>query len=122
VYPVTDLVALDEGTHRFEAHYTATLAGPRRTGNEADALRYRGRSPLTHAASLRRPVLILHGDADPVVPVAQSLEFAARARAAGAPAEVHVYAGEGHGFRQAETKRDELARTEAFLARVVPRA
>ena len=52
-YPVTDLATLDEHTHRFEAHYTATLAG------SSPEVHHR-RSPLTHAARLRRPAQVLN--------------------------------------------------------------
>ena len=45
----------------------------------------------------RTPILMLHGDADPVVPVEQSSMFADRVRTAGGDVELHVYDGEGHG-------------------------
>jgi len=110
VYPVTDLATLDAYTHRFEAHYTSTLVSPQE---------YADRSPLSHAHELARPVLVLHGDSDPVVPLTASAEFVRRAAAAGADATLHVYEGEGHGFRQPANQRDELERVEAFLRRCV---
>lgn len=114
-YPVSDLVALDETTHRFEAHYTATLAGPRH-GNEHV---YRDRSPLTRAAEIARPLLVFHGDQDPVVGVEQSRALVARVVAAGGDAELVEFAGEGHGFRTPTNQVEEYRRTAAFLARVV---
>jgi dipeptidyl aminopeptidase/acylaminoacyl peptidase len=122
VYPVTDAAALDDTTHRFEAHYNVSLIGPRGQHDAAMEQRYRDRSPLFRATALRRPVLILHGDADPVVAHSQSEQFANAARAAGADVELHVYAGEGHGFRAPANQLDELARTEAFLDRVATTA
>ena len=65
----------------------------------------------------RTPLLVFHGDADPVVPVGQSVELAGRVRAAGGEVELVIYEGEGHGFRQPDHQLDEYARTEAFLAR-----
>ena len=67
-----------------------------------------------------RPVLMLHGDRDPVVPVSHSIDFARRAAECDADVELHVYEGEGHGFRQPANQTDEFARIEAFLARIVP--
>ena len=119
LYPVTDLVDLAERSHRFEQHYTDSLIGPL----PAMLDEYRNRSPLSHADRYTtRPMLILHGDADPVVPVEQSRLFAERVRAAGGDAELHVYEGEGHGFRQRPNQLDEYRRIAGFLARHLPLA
>ncbi len=112
LYPVTDLAELDATTHRFERFYNRSLVGPPE--------RYGERSPITRAADLTRPLLLLHGDADPVVSVGQSRRFAAAARGAGAPVELVVYEGEGHSWKRSETTIDELQRIDAFLARHCP--
>ena len=110
LYPVADLEDLTERTHRFERHYNDVLVG-------TDPETVRARSPLTFAERISSPVLVLHGDADEVVPVEQS-----RRLAAGAPGvELHVYEGEGHGFRGPEAVADQLDRVERFLARHVLR-
>ncbi len=104
VYPVTDPAVLADATYRFEAHYTDTLCPV---------------PPVAVAPeAMVRPVLILHGDADPVVPVSASAEFVRRARAVGAPVELVVYPGEGHGFRQPTTQLDEFTRLAAFISAV----
>jgi dipeptidyl aminopeptidase/acylaminoacyl peptidase len=108
LYPVTDLAELDATTHRFERFYNQTLVGPTE--------RYAERSPVSHAASLRKPLLLLHGDADPVVSAEHSRSFAAVARAAGAEVELVIYEGEGHGWKRSETTVNELERTITFLA------
>ena len=69
---------------------------------------YRDRSPVSHAAEIRAPVLLLHGDKDTSVPLAQSEAIADALRAAGTPVERHVYEGEGHGWRQAGDDRRRL--------------
>lgn len=112
LYPVVDLLDLAATTHRYEAHYTVGLVGPL----PATAERHRTRSPRHRADRITAPVLLLHGSADPVVPPTQSAELAAELRARGVAVEHHVYEGEGHGWRSAATTRDELERTEAFLA------
>ena len=113
LYPVTDLVSLAEGTHRFEAHYTNSLVGPL----PATIDTYRTNSPLTKAAKVTTPTLILHGSADNVVPVSQAKAFAATCPTA----ELHVYEDEGHGWQRPETTLDEMERVRAFLDRHVLR-
>jgi dipeptidyl aminopeptidase/acylaminoacyl peptidase len=112
-YPVTDLAGLAERSHRFERHYTDTLVGP----PESSAMR--DHSPVWFADQIRRPLLVFHGEDDPVVPVAQSRVLAERMRAAGGEVELVVYPGEGHGFRDPAHQLDEYVRTEAFLRRHV---
>lgn len=115
LYGVADLFDLDETTHRFEAHYTAILVGDL----PGAATAYRERSPINLAASICSPLLILQGDADKVVPPAQSRAIADRLRVLGREVEVHFYEGEGHGWLRPETIEDELMRTESFLTRHV---
>ena len=116
-YAVCDLRDLAAVDYRFEQRYTDRLVGPLPS---AEAV-YVARSPITHAASLRVPTLMLHGDADPVVPIAQTRAFAAAARAAGASVEVVEYEGEGHGWSRPATVADADGRTMTFLEREVLR-
>lgn len=119
LYPVTDLIDLAQRSHRFERHYTDTLVGALPAATD----RYRERSPIEHASRCATtPLLILHGDADPVVPLDHSTVFAERVRAAGGEVELHIYEGEGHGFRQRANQLDEYRRIADFLARYVPLA
>ena len=102
LYPVTDLT--DDDTLRYEAHYFDSLV--------PDNERAR-RSPLAVASQITTPLLLLCGDADQVVSHAQVQRLAASCPAV----ELHVYPGEGHGWRRPETTIDELERIVAFLAR-----
>jgi dipeptidyl aminopeptidase/acylaminoacyl peptidase len=115
LYGIADLFTLFETTHRYERHSDRRLLGSR---PEASA-KFRDRSPITHAASIRVPLLLLHGSKDPAVPPEQSAAIAAAVAGNGTPVEHHVYEGEGHGWSRPETVRDEIGRVERFLKRWV---
>ena len=108
-YGVADLVALDEHSHRFEAHYTRQLVGP----DLAE------RSPIRHLDGFSAPVVLFQGAEDRVVAPEQAHAMAAALEAKGLDHELHVYEGEGHGFRRAETRRAVLEAEAAFFARAV---
>ena len=114
-YGVTDLFDLAATTHRFESRYLDELVGVL----PDDESRFRAQSPVTHAAEMRVPLLVLQGDEDNVVPLRQAELLVDAVRSAGGVVEDHVYAGEGHGWSKIETVQDELERTHAFLERWV---
>jgi dipeptidyl aminopeptidase/acylaminoacyl peptidase len=118
-YPVSDLADLAERSHRFERHSTWSLVGVPGESAEVDR-RYHDRSPVWFAPAIRTPLLVFHGDADPVVPVGQSRVLAERIRAGGGQVELCIRPGEGHGFRQRHHQVDEFERTAAFLRLHVP--
>ncbi len=120
-YPVADLADLAERSHRFERHYTRTLVGEPPPPPAIDE-RARDRSPTWFADRITTPLLVLHGEDDPVVPVGQSRVLVERIRAAGGTVDLVVYPGEGHGFRRREHQVDEYQRIAAFLARHVATA
>jgi len=55
-------------------------------------------SPIYFIHSNQPPILILHGDADTLVPIYQSLTFVERCRQAGAEARLIERPGKGHGW------------------------
>jgi dipeptidyl aminopeptidase/acylaminoacyl peptidase len=111
-YPVTDLSDTTQRGHRFEQYYADSLVGPM---PGAATLRS-SRSPLNFPERLTHtPILLMHGDSDPVVPVEQSRAFVERCRSAGVDIEFVVYEGEGHGLRRVENQFDEYRRMHDFL-------
>lgn len=72
------------------------------------------RSAFEHLESIQVPLLILHGERDDRVPVAQATAFAEALRARARDVELHVLSGEGHQLPYG--KREPLVR--AFVARV----
>jgi dipeptidyl aminopeptidase/acylaminoacyl peptidase len=99
LYGVTNLFTLATDTHKFEQHYLDSLIGPL----PQTAERYRERSPEFHADLIRDPVAIFQGEEDQVVPKSQAEAIITALRCGGVPHEYHLYPGEGHGWRKAET-------------------
>ncbi len=58
---------------------------------------YSDASPINHVSADDPPTLLIHGDADEVVPIAHSEQLAQRMRAAGVAVEVLRIPGGGHG-------------------------
>jgi dipeptidyl aminopeptidase/acylaminoacyl peptidase len=117
LFGVADLFRLAEETHRFEARYLDSLIGPLPEAYP----RYVERSPVSVAEQIRAPLLALQGEEDEVVPPNQSQAIVDAVRAKGCAAELHLYPGEGHGWKRAATSADELERVESFLRRHVLR-
>lgn len=115
LYGVTDLMALVEDTHKFESRYLDGLVGA--LPGAAD--RYRDRSPLHHAERLRRPVLLLQGEQDPVVPPSQARVLRDALLANGVPSGFLLFPGEAHGFRKAATIVAALGAELSFYGQVL---
>ena len=60
-------------------------------------------------------MLILQGAEDKVVPPSQAEMIVEALQASGVPVTYHLYQGEGHGFRAAETMVAVLEATEQFI-------
>jgi carboxymethylenebutenolidase len=69
-------------------------------GEVAAIVEYYGGLPpaLNARAPVMPPVLILHGDADHIVPVSQATDLDALLTKAGRPHEMKIYSGAQHGF------------------------
>jgi dipeptidyl aminopeptidase/acylaminoacyl peptidase len=113
-FGVADLVTFHEDTHKFESHYDDYLVGPWPAAIET----YRERSPITHADSISRPLLLLQGLDDKVVPPAQAEVIVEALEQRGIPHAYIAFAGEGHGFRKAENQKRALVAHASFLAQV----
>jgi dipeptidyl aminopeptidase/acylaminoacyl peptidase len=78
---------------------------------------YRERSPVTHAARIKTPVLLLHGEADRRVPVTQSEEFYTALKELGVDVSFARYPDEGHMIAQPRHVRDYWLRTLEWFGR-----
>ncbi|MCK6404093.1 MAG: prolyl oligopeptidase family serine peptidase [Sphaerotilus natans subsp. sulfidivorans] len=73
-------------------------------------------SPLRQAERIRKPVLLVHGSDDLVVPASQSRDMAEALRAAGGRVQHVEQSGVGHRWVAGRPMRQFLALQEAFLA------
>jgi dipeptidyl aminopeptidase/acylaminoacyl peptidase len=113
-YGVADLVTFHDETHKFESHYDEYLVGE--WPEEED--RYRERSPVTHADKISRPLLLLQGLDDRVVPPSQAEAIAAALERNRVPYAYVAFEGEGHGFRGADAIRRSKEVSLSFLGQV----
>jgi len=84
------------------------------------AVIYYGTDPWPLGVRAKRfpPLLVLHGDADQVIPVDAGKELAQEAKQLGGKVELVIYPGQSHGFGADFAKKDAtdaLNRTIAFL-------
>lgn len=75
-------------------------------------------SPVFHVDESDPPLLLLHGDQDPQMPINQAHELHGAYKAAGLDAELDVVHGAGHGGADFYNE-EHWARAEAFLRRVL---
>jgi len=61
---------------------------------------YETHSPLHFVENCKTPTLILHGDSDPIVPVAQAYEFYHALKSFGVETELVIYPREGHNISE----------------------
>jgi dipeptidyl aminopeptidase/acylaminoacyl peptidase len=113
-FGVADIEALARETHKFESRYMDKVVGPY---PEAMAL-YRARSPIRHVEGFNKPLLVLQGRDDKVVPEAQSEQIVEALQRRHVPHAYLAFEGEGHGFRQAQNIRRSLEAEASFYAQV----
>lgn len=97
-FGVSDLGLLAEDTHKFESRYLDKLIG--KYPEEKDI--YDKRAPLFHTEQMKRPILILQGDEDKVVPKEQAEKMYNALLKKKIPTAYLLFNGEGHGFRKKE--------------------
>ena len=114
-YGVSDLEPFTKITHKFEFKYMDQLVGP---WPEASAT-WAERSPVRHAELLSRPLLLLQGLEDAVVPPSQSEVVVEALEARGIPHAYLAFEGEQHGFRKAETIVRALEAELAFYGKIL---
>ncbi len=101
-FPVTDLLHLGKSTENpgdgGPPRSFVRAFGPDSTNLAIWKVIGRELSPIEHVTTNLPPVLIIHGDADTLVPLEQSEWFRDKARAAGRTVEIVVRPGKSHGW------------------------
>ncbi len=78
-------------------------------------------SPVTHVSAGSAPILLVHGTADPGVPITQSERLHAAYAAVGADSEVIRVPDGGHGFEPHDVRNALMATSVDYLAsRLIP--
>ncbi|AFY59480.1 prolyl oligopeptidase family serine peptidase [Synechococcus sp. PCC 6312] len=113
-YGVSDLEALAQDTHKFEARYFDGLVAPYPTGQQV----YYQRSPIHFVEQLAASVIFFQGLEDKVVPPNQAEMMVNALIAKGIPVAYLTFPAEAHGFRQASTIQQTLAAELYFYGQI----
>jgi acetyl esterase/lipase len=113
-FPVTDI------RRRIESATTTSFMGMRLSRRDSSSqihLKYVAASPISYATSDDAPLLMVHGDADPVVPFEQSQLMYEELYKAGVEVKLLPVPGGGHGvrFRGATNPPDYIQETVQWL-------
>ena len=98
-FGIADLETFRQQAPMFQAHELDRLIGP----YPEAAATYRARSPLHAVDRIARPVLLVHGLEDTVVPPIQARVMAEALERRGVQHLLLIFPGEGHGFRRPES-------------------
>ena len=114
-YGLADLEVIARETHKFESRYLDSLIAPYPEGRDV----YRQRSPIHHVYAFARPLIVIQGLEDEVVPPNQSEMIVDALRAKGVPVAYLPFEGEQHGLRRADNIRRALDAELSFYAQVL---
>jgi dipeptidyl aminopeptidase/acylaminoacyl peptidase len=76
---------------------------------------YWSQSPMSHVKKVKTPTMIMHGQMDTRVPIAQAQEFYMALKEMNVPVEFVVYPREGHGFTEGRHQVDRVRRYVKFF-------
>jgi dipeptidyl aminopeptidase/acylaminoacyl peptidase len=109
-FGIADLETFRQQAPKFQAQELDRLVGP----YPEAAATYRARSPLHAVDRITRPVLLVHGLQDTVVPPIQARVMAEALERRGVQHLLVAFPGEGHGFRRPESIRRALEAELSF--------
>lgn len=114
-YGISDLVSMAEDACKFDARGLERLLVT--TPSDMDNLKTR--SPISHIEKIRCPIIFFQGSNDAIVPPNQTQIISEALQKRGVPVACLIFAGEGHGFRKAETIKRALESELYFYGRVL---
>ncbi|KAK2599940.1 hypothetical protein QQS21_005324 [Conoideocrella luteorostrata] len=95
---ISELMSFDKTTHKLESHYTQLLALYPGVTEEEKLKIYHERSAIYHTETMDTPLLLLHGQADTVVPIQQARILAKALKKLDRDVQIIEVEGEGHMF------------------------
>ena len=120
IAPVADLGLLVTEQARTNGGKDAGIEELRDQLGAASKDKLVAQSPAKHAAAVRIPILMIHGDQDTVVPLTHSRLMAGELKKAGKPYELIELNGENHYLTRSATRIQTLEVLEKFLTRHLP--
>ena len=105
MYGISDLLRLEETTHRFESGYNQSLLGILPRSKKI----WQERSPINLVSKINTPLLLFHGTEDRAVPFEQSSLLYEKMLRQKKNCQLFSMQGEGHGFRDPKSKKFVLA-------------
>ncbi|MEE2752341.1 MAG: prolyl oligopeptidase family serine peptidase [Candidatus Latescibacterota bacterium] len=106
-------MTLETGDFTYENEYIAPVSWPMKdTAVKSDV--------FSHLHEINCPLLMLHGDQDPICTLSQSKIVYRALEHRGIQTGLVVYPGEGHGFRKPEHRQDCARRTLAWFNEFLP--
>ncbi|HEU4326093.1 MAG TPA: S9 family peptidase [Roseiflexaceae bacterium] len=114
LFGISELEVFINDTHKFESRYLDRLIGPYPERKDL----YYERSPINFVDRLNCPMILLQGLDDKIVPPNQAELMRKAVRAKGLPVAYLPFAGEGHGFRKADSIKRALDAEFYFFSRI----
>lgn len=109
VFPPTELLTVGAVNPVIDLLMRQIIGSP-----QSNRQQYLDASPINFVTSQSVPTTFFHGDADNVVPIAQSYSLEDKLKEFGVPYYREYYPGQGHGFSDA-TNRNMIAQIERFI-------
>jgi dipeptidyl aminopeptidase/acylaminoacyl peptidase len=113
-FGISNTESMARDTHKYESQYLTGLLGPYPERKDI----YYDRSPINFPERLSCPVIFFQGLEDKVVPADQAETMVDAIRAKGIPVSYVAFAGEQHGFRQANNIKRALDGELYFYSKV----
>jgi dipeptidyl aminopeptidase/acylaminoacyl peptidase len=106
-------MTLETGDFTYEEEYIAPVRWPLTD-------RARRGDVFLHIHTIQSPLLMLHGEEDPICSVSQSVITCRALERLGVATGLVIYPGEGHGFRKEKHRRDSARRTLGWFLEHLP--
>lgn len=122
IAPVSDLNQMlrEERQNYGKNHWVIQYWTNVMADGEARKAKLESISPAKHAHLATAPILLIHGDDDTVVPIAQSRTMEQALRRAGKSVELIRLKGEDHGLSFASTRLETLEQMDRFVQQHIP--